>query len=118
MMHIYPFLSRISIWRTVSQRASCLPEHADRFCRSHDEGSAEVGFHQLDEIELVIIPRPIPLVVFVLVLLVGSSSKNGWFICLRDEEKQSKCEASSDHDHPVRPTPTFEFGHEATDHRT
>lgn len=63
------------------------PEHADRFCYGHYEGPTEVNFHQGDEGEFVVISAPVPAIIFLVPLPVGSSSKYGRLVSLGDDEK-------------------------------
>lgn len=62
------------------------PEHADRFRHSHNKGPTQVRLHQGNESKLVVVSTPISFVVLIFILLVGSSTKNGWLISLGNEE--------------------------------
>ena len=109
----------MSVYRgTCSHVSISSPEHANGFRRSHNEWSAEIGFHQGDERELVVVTRPIPLVIFVFSLFLGPSAKDGRLVCLWNEEKKPKCNSTSDHNDPIRPSPALEFCNETTDHRS
>src|SRR4051812_32191741 len=89
----------------------------DRFRDSHDKRPTEIDLQQWQELLLVIVSTPVPIVTSLLPLIRSTLPEDRRRVRLLDTCNEEKTSPAQDHDHPVRPAPSQILVCETSNHR-